>query len=329
MNKKERLKAAIAHEAVDRSPVSLWKHFPVDDQYPETHTEATLAFQRDYDFDFIKISPSDEYMIHDYGTQTEWTADLRGCRTYTQRAIFKPQDWRALKPLDPQTGYMGQFLKTLTLIQKNVAEETPYIATLFSPLKQGIELAGANVFFEHLHHYPEDVLAGLKVLTQNTVNFAQAARTTGVAGFFYALEHANYVLFDRAGYNKFVEVFDLQILHSVEDLWLNVLHLHGPALIFDLAFTYPAQVIQWHSRETGPTFEEVKDKIKGAVLGGLQRKSTLLTGTPEEVRAEALATLKTFNNRGIILGAGCMLEQHVPRANIRAARQSVEESFAE
>ena len=58
MNKRERLEAAIAGQSVDRVPVALWRHFPGDDQDPSDLAAATIAFQRRWDFDFVKVTPA-------------------------------------------------------------------------------------------------------------------------------------------------------------------------------------------------------------------------------------------------------------------------------
>ncbi|MCS7179622.1 MAG: uroporphyrinogen decarboxylase family protein [Anaerolineae bacterium] len=57
MDKRERLQRAIAGESVDRPPVALWGHWPVDDRRPETIAEATIHFQREWDWDFVKVTP--------------------------------------------------------------------------------------------------------------------------------------------------------------------------------------------------------------------------------------------------------------------------------
>lgn len=58
MDKRERLQRTIAGEPVDRPPVALWRHWPVDDQTPEGLAEATVHFQREWDWDFVKVTPS-------------------------------------------------------------------------------------------------------------------------------------------------------------------------------------------------------------------------------------------------------------------------------
>jgi len=100
MDKRERLQAAIKGEPVDRVPVALWRHFPVDDQRPEDLAAATIEFQTQYDFDFVKVTPSSSFCLRDWGVLDEWSGDPEGTRDYTRRVIQEPDDWTRLKPLD-------------------------------------------------------------------------------------------------------------------------------------------------------------------------------------------------------------------------------------
>jgi len=45
-NHRERMQACLSGSAVDRPPVALWRHFPVDDQTPQGLAAATVNFQR-------------------------------------------------------------------------------------------------------------------------------------------------------------------------------------------------------------------------------------------------------------------------------------------
>ena len=58
MNKRERLEATISGEPVDRIAVALWRHFPGDDQRPDDLAAAHIAFQKEFDWDFVKVSPA-------------------------------------------------------------------------------------------------------------------------------------------------------------------------------------------------------------------------------------------------------------------------------
>jgi uroporphyrinogen decarboxylase len=327
ISKRERLEAAIRGEKADRLPVAFWQHFPVDDQTPKHLVDVTISYQKEYDNDFVKVSPTDEYMIKPFGTNTVWTGDPRGCRIYQERLIKKPEDWKKIRELDPNEGTLRDYLDVLNNIGKGLQKDTPFVATLFGPLNQAKNLAGFDTLMEHIHHYPEFVLPALKIMTKNTVNFAQAALNTGISGFFYALENINYRYFDEITYEKFGKAFDLEILDVGKSLWLNILHHHGESLLFNLAVEYPVQVVQWHALESGPSLGEAQNLFKGqnkAILGGLQRKSTLLTGTPVEVIKEAQKSVSEVNDSGFILGPGCMLMLNTPRINVRTIRDFVD-----
>ena len=58
MTKRERIKAALAGETVDRVPVAFWRHWPGDDQKPDSLAMVALDFQLRYDLDFIKVPVS-------------------------------------------------------------------------------------------------------------------------------------------------------------------------------------------------------------------------------------------------------------------------------
>ena len=53
---KERIRGCLNNQILDRPPVALWRHFPVDDQDPRLLADATLHFQRTYDFDLVKVT---------------------------------------------------------------------------------------------------------------------------------------------------------------------------------------------------------------------------------------------------------------------------------
>lgn len=96
MDKRERLKATLNGESVDRVAVSLWRHFPVDDQRPEDLAAATVEFQTLYDFDFVKVTPSSSFCLRDWGAEDEWTGDPEGTRGYTRRVVARADDWTTL-----------------------------------------------------------------------------------------------------------------------------------------------------------------------------------------------------------------------------------------
>lgn len=325
LSKRERLDRAIHGEPVDRTPVALWRHFPVDDQRAEDLAAATAAFQREYDFDFVKVTPASSFCLKDWGCEDEWRGHPEGTRDYTRRPIANPEAWAALRTLDPTAGHLGEQLACLRLLKAALGADTPFIQTIFSPLAQARNLAGADRLLVHLRQHPDLLKAGLHTITETTLRFVDEARRAGTAGIFYAVQHGSYRILSAAEYAEFGRPYDLRILEAAGDLWLNVLHLHGEDVMFDRFADYPVQALNWHDRETAPSLAEGRRQFSGATCGGLRQWRTLVEGTPEAVRAEALEAIEQTGGRGFILGTGCVTPVIAPRANLLAARRAVEQ----
>ncbi len=325
MSKRERLEAAIAGLPVDRPPVALWRHWPVDDQTPEGLAEATLYFQREFDFDFVKVTPSSSFCLRGWGVRDEWQGNMEGTRTYISRPIQRPEDWTYLRVLDPRAGSLGDQLRCLELLGRALGEEVPYIQTIFSPLAQAKNLAGEERLVLHLRRYPDAVRAGLEAITETTVRFVEAARACGISGIFYAVQQARYDLLSEAEYRAFGRPYDLRVLAAAGGMWLNILHLHGAEVMLDDLADYPVQVLNWHDRESGPSLAEGKRRFGGAVCGGLSRWDVVVRGGAEQVRMEVADAIAQTDGRRFILGTGCVVPIVAPWGNLRAVRRAVEE----
>ena len=321
---RERLAASIAGETPDRPPVALWRHFPVDDQHPRTLASAILAFQRTYDFDLVKVTPSSSYCLTDWGARDEWRGNPEGTRDYTYRVIQNPDDWAALPVLDPRRGALGAELETLELLMQQIEPETPILQTIFSPLSQAKNLVGGGELLVHLRRYPDQLHAGLELITQTTIRYVEAVRRTGIGGVFYAVQHANYGLLSSGEFETFGRRYDLQVLAAVQDMDFRLLHLHGLDVMFDLVADYPVNILNWHDRETDPSLSLGKRRFTGAVCGGVNRH-TLVYGAPDAVREEALEAIQSTEGLRFILGTGCVTPIIAPFGNLQAVRQSVED----
>ncbi len=329
MNKYQRLEACLAGAKPDRTPVSLWRHFPVDDQTPEGLAAATLDFQRTYDFDLVKVTPASSFCLRDWGARDEWRGATEGTRDYTDRVIQRPEDWSQLAVLDPRRGSLGEQLRCLEMVAKELkgagpGQGTPFLQTVFSPLSQAKNLVGPEQLIVHLRKYPQALHAGLQIITESTLRFLEAACSRGIAGVFYAIQHASYQLLTQAEFETFGRAYDLQVLQAAQGLWLNMLHLHGNQVMFELAAGYPVQIVNWHDRDTWPSLGEARRLFAGVMCGGLQRHTTMVLGTPETVGQEARQAIEATQGERLILGTGCVLPTIAPRANLLAARAAVE-----
>jgi uroporphyrinogen decarboxylase len=324
MSHRQRMEACLAGVEPDRPPVSMWRHFPVDDQSPESLASAVVEFQNAYDFDFVKVTPSSSFSIYDWGSRDVWRGSSEGTREYIGSVIKRPEDWESLGILDSHSGHLGSQLDCLRLITKELGPEVPVIQTIFSPLSQAKNLAGRSNLLVHIRRYPEALQAGLKTIAETTQQFIEAAKQTGIAGIFFAVQHAQYGLLSADEYSAFGRRFDLPLLRSAEGMWLNILHLHGDEVMFDQVADYSVEVINWHDRNTPPSLSVAKESFPGVVCGGLKQWETMVLGTPVDVAEEARDAIQSTRGQRFILGTGCVLPIITPRGNILAARRSVE-----
>jgi uroporphyrinogen decarboxylase len=326
MTRRERLEATYAGERVDRPAVALWRHFPGDDQRPEDLAAATVMWQRTWDWDFVKVTPASSFCLVDWGVEDRWVGGDEGNREYTRRVILGPEGWTWLAAQDPRHGALGRQIECLRLIEGELGEETPFIQTVFSPLAQAKNLAGQDRLIVHLRQAPEQVKAGLETITRTTLAFIEAAKETGIAGIYYAIQLANYGLLNEAEYREFGEPYDRRILEAVGDCWFNLAHLHGRDGMFDLVSQYPMQALNWHDQESGPSLSEGQARFRGAVCGGLEHWEHLLRGEPGQIRDLVRDAVAQTGGKRVIVSTGCVAPVNAPFSNLRAVREAVEKT---
>jgi uroporphyrinogen decarboxylase len=324
LSHRSRLERTLSGEKSDRTPVSLWRHFPVDDQEPNALAGSVVRFQERFDFDFVKITFASSYPIKDYGMVDEWKGNPEGTRQITKYLIENSSDWLKLKPLHPRKGFLGDQLKCIELVRKNLPADIPIMPTVFSPLSQAKNLVGREKVVSHLRMYPDQLESALQVLTENNIRFIEECIKLGIDGVFFAVQHAQYGLLTETEFSKFAARYDNQILEFCKPLWLNLGHIHGENIMFDAVSCYPVQILNWHDLETPPSLREGKDIFTGVVCGGMKQWDTLTYGTPAMVSREAREAIHQSDNTRFILGTGCVTPIIAPDANIFAARQAVE-----
>ena len=323
MNHRQRLEACITGKEVDRPPVALWRHFPVDDQNPDELANSILEFQLKYDFDFIKITPASSFCVKDYGVVDVWRGNPEGTREYTDYPVVNPVDWQRLTPLPPDHGYLGSQLACIKKLMNHTDKSTPVIQTIFNPMSQAKNLVGKEALLIHMRENPQNLLDGLEILTLNTIRFIDECIKIGIDGIFFAIQHAQSSILTSDELREFILPFDDLIINAAAKLWLNVMHLHGKEIYFDAIPKEGFAVVNWHDQETPPSLQEAKNRFPGAVCGGLRQWETLVNGAPTQVYTEAKEAIQATRGNRFILGTGCVLPVTAPRVNIQAARMAV------
>lgn len=320
MNKRERILAASRCEPTDRIPIAFWRHFPGDDQRAADLAEATIAFQERYDFDFVKVSPSNSFAGEDWGAHTAFRGNTEGTRDYLDRPVKQPADWRKLQPLDVSKGALGRTIETLRMLKARWGDSVPFIETIFNPLMTARYLRGDGLWIADMREYPKEFRAGLEVITDTVARFAKASIEAGAAGLFFATQSATYRQVSEAEYRMYGVPYDLKVFEAASAGWFNLLHLHGDDIMFQMAREYPVQAVNWHDRTTKPSLREARDQFGGALVGGVAQHTTMMQRDPQDVAAEVRdAIAQTGGGVGLIVGAGCVLQIPTPESNLKAA----------
>jgi uroporphyrinogen decarboxylase len=319
---KERIQACLNNEMLDRPPVALWRHFPVDDQDPKSLADATLNFQRTYDFDLVKVTPASSFCVRDWGVEDEWMGDTEGTRRYTKRIIHDPRDWEKLPVFEPNVAHLAAQLACLRFIRADLGPDTPVLQTIFNPFSQAKNLAGNDLLITHLRLYPEAVMKGLTTIAETTRRFVEACLDTGIDGIFYAIQHAQASLLTLDEYQTFGLPYDEKVLGPAQELWCNLLHLHGHNVYFSLLNSLKFQIVNWHDRETFPSLTKAQNLFEGVVCGGM-RQDTLVYGDQAQVQNEAADAIQQTDGKRFILGTGCVVPVIASHGNLLAARKSV------
>jgi uroporphyrinogen decarboxylase len=325
MTHHERLFTAIAGQSPDRVPIALWRHFPDADQTAEGLAHATLSFQKEFDFDLVKVTPASGYMAEAWGAQLIPKQNDEGTRDYVRRVVQRERDWMNLQALDVTAGVLGRELRALSLIRRELPADTPVIQTIFSPLTTARNLAGER-WLADLRGHPNELHAALELIARLTLEFALENLQAGAEGIFFATQLASYDYLSEGEYRTFGAAYDRLVLDRLaRRAQLIILHIHGLNIMFDLLSAYPVQVIHWHDRRTAPSLGEGHRRFSGLVAGGLEEREILQKGSVAAVRAQVKDALAQTGGRRVMISAGCVVPINTPAENLRAACDAMRE----
>ena len=320
MSRRERLRAAIDRQPVDRVPYAVWRHFPSVDRSPAGLAQATLRFHDHYGSDFLKITPAGGYAVEAWGCVEGEDVLPDGHRACASCAVNTPDDWKRIRPLDPSSaeGYSQQIETIIRIGFDRRIGDAPVVPTLFSPLSLARKLSGQRLVAD-LREHPDLVRGALEAITETLIRFADVALTEGVSGIFYSIQAASRSAHADEVYAEFGEPHDRAILQSVAGRSvLTIVHCHGDALMFERLATLPGHAWNWDDRRTAPTLGQGQRLVPGAVIGGLDQWATLRDGTPETAVAEVKDALAQTGGTGVILGPGCVLAMNTPDETVAA-----------
>jgi uroporphyrinogen decarboxylase len=329
MNKWERVEAALQGAEVDRIPISLWKHYHLQDRSPAQLAEVTIALHRRFDTDLIKLTPSGLYPIQDWGATIQFGRDDDFLPLAVVPVIGSAGEWETLPRLDVNTGALRRELDMIRYVAAGLEGRVPFMMTIFSPLNIAYKLCGDKVSGERVVDFmrqsPGQLHAGLTTIRDVVIEYAAASLEAGASGIFFATQMATLDLMTRDEFKEFGMAYDLPVLESLKGKSrLTMLHVCKENLMFDLVAGYPVDVINWAAHTSGTTLADARQMTDTPLAGGLSL-DTLLEGTEEDVLAEARAAIAEAGPRGFMLAPDCVIKGPSPDANLAAACRAARE----
>jgi uroporphyrinogen decarboxylase len=315
MNKKERVRAALAGQPVDRVPASLWGHDFLREWRPRDLAAATLEAYRQYDWDFIKLNPRATYFAEAFGNAYEPPHDQRH-PALLANAVPGPGDLDRVCPVDGRAGVFADHIYALRLLLDDVGGEVDVLHTVFSPLSVTAQLCGPGAeFAAFAAENPTGAHTAVAAVAETLVDYSEAALEAGAAGIFYApLAWASRDTASVDFYREFGRPYDLQVLARIQAAPFNVLHVCRNHNMLDLLLDYPVAAFNWADHGEGnPGLADIRARTPRAVMGGVDQVA-MAAAPAGDVREQARAAVATGGER-LFLTAGCAIRPETPVAN--------------
>jgi uroporphyrinogen decarboxylase len=337
MTKRQRLAATIASEPVDRLPVSLWRHFYLEERTRDGFVQAMIRWQKTYDWDFLKINARYSYHVEDWGNRYTAPPDAVTEPALIRAVVRQGDDFRHLDRLDAlgregrPARVLSEHLGAVADLRKALGREVPMVMTIFTPMSIAMDLAGG----------PQDLAAlialdapavhtGLQTITDTFADFARQAVEAGADGVFLAATHtATLTNFTADQYAEFGRPYDLEVLHAAEGAGatLNCLHVCKPrSLVSELA-DYPVSLLNWDTADPmNPPLAQLAATPGKAVMGGLDRNLMLRPDQVPALLEQARKTVASMTGMPFVLGANCAIHSESAPEAVQAVRDFVNET---
>ncbi len=335
MTKRERVWAAVRGEPVDRVPISYYNHNHAFEVSPEKVVGLALEDNRNFSWDFIKVMLRASYYMEAWGCTYRF--DPEKGQLLQDYVIKSAEDFRSLKPLDPNQGPFGEHVKVAKMLGEALKGEVPYIQSVFSPLTIAGRIAGgmfgaseeALATKRFIQENPDELHYGLSVITQTLADYVRACIRAGADGIFYTTTaYGTLDVLTEEEYRTFGAPYDLAVLEAAnqEGASLNALHICRENIMFDFFSDYPVQIINYESTSSrNPSLKEAMSKTGKAVWGGMDQRETLPKGPVEAIKAQARNALEETGGERFMLGPGCTnVNLRAPKEHLTAMKDAVQ-----
>ncbi|MGE5253261.1 MAG: uroporphyrinogen decarboxylase family protein [Planctomycetaceae bacterium] len=305
MNKIERVRAILAGQPVDRPAFSVWYHFGNQHASPEKTAEVHLDFFEAYDLDLLKVMNDYDYPLPE-GLE----------------AVETVEDLKRIGPLDVTRTPMGNQLRAVEILAGKLKGRALLVDTVFNAWNSLKRYLAKGAMPRLMAEHPEELLAALKVVNSNLIQYSLASIDRGAAGIFLSVPATAETL-KAQEYEKFMRPFDVDLLKSLQGKGeCHILHAHGEKLYLDRMLDYRVQVLSWADLNGGPTIAEARRKTPLTLMGGVDHVH-FPNLSIHQVKDQVRAALAQAGGTRFILAPGCAIPTYSFTPLIRAIREAI------
>jgi Uroporphyrinogen-III decarboxylase len=339
-SKMDRIMAVSKGEPADRPPISAWRHFPGHERNADQVSESMVAFQKKYDWDYVKINPRAVYYHEVWGNEYDYDHYKDVVPTRTKHILSTAQDLKYIVKENEKKSIYDDQLKTITLIRKALGKDVPLFHSVFTPIGVMLNLCGErsigryrespreqSLLIEIIKEDPKNVHRALRVITESMEDYVSKIKAAGADGVFYAgLGMAREGFFTLQEWEEFVKPYDLQVLAAMDSSLIKMFHTCGiygnPQRFAD----YPIQILHWAESATGnPKIKDSQSWLgKIAPMGGVDERF-FGTHASEKIAAAAKQSIHDNIGKPFVLAPECSVSIHTYDDELQAFRDSVKE----
>jgi len=327
MTSRERVYAALEGQPVDRPPIAFWGHFYHRESSAQDLVEATLEFQHEYAWDWIKLNPRKHYHVEPWGVRYRYSDVPNQKPTLEHWPVHQPEDWRSITERPADASAFAEQIEAVRMMRRALPADVPLIETVFTPLAVLGEMVDVPATLRaHIDQAPELVRTALEAVTRTYENYVPRLLEAGADGIFFAtVDWGSRDWMSAQEYAAWARPYDLRILAKVASARFNVLHVcKGNNLLLELA-DYPVQALSWAATDpTNPTLDQAQSRSRAAVMGGISHESALVKNDSSEVLAELRRAHERTAGHRWLVAPGCSIPPNTPPSNLRALRDEVE-----
>ncbi len=299
-------------------PVAAWRHFYHSEWDPTRLAQATLAHQRSFPWDFIKLNTRATFFCEPFGLQARMGPD-DDHKGPSPIPPFRSVDdlLRLERPAKLPPIYAEQ-LQALSIV-RDATPHLPIVLTTFNPISVlGDLVEPEELLLEMMQTAGNLVFKALDIINQVLLCYVREGLHQGADGIFYATtEWASAKRIPWEWYQHFALPFDQLLLEAVREAPFNILHVCGHENFLPRFWQLPVAAFSWDATDpTNPSLAEAASRCDRILIGGMDR-DFLCDALPGEVESKSRAVIEEAVAWPFILAPDCAYRPSTPLANLR------------